>query len=69
MPYVDRDTLGQLSAIYIPQQYEGQEYLKEDDPQIAAYYEARVAIDLVEAAKPTLEQRVAALEAIVAKLP
>ena len=58
MPFVDRDDMGAVRAVYSPQQRVGQEYLPENDPAVQAF-RAKAA----RTATSALDDRLAKLEA------
>ena len=37
MPYINRDIDGNITGIYTPKQYEGQEYIADDSPDMIAH--------------------------------
>lgn len=37
MPFIDRDETGKIKGVYTLRQYEGQEWIKEDNPEVTAF--------------------------------
>ena len=41
MPYVNRDKDKKITAVFVPKQHKGQEYIKNlNDPDLAVFYQA-----------------------------